>query len=204
MKYNVKQAVSGLQGNLDQANQNALVNRGLGNLFKGIAARTDVGIKQGQTAQVQAALQNYNNYFDTMLNDPKIDPLKKQIAEEKKAQLALLSGTVNVGNIGEFPSLYSSFMGKDTVSGMDLDLRKLDNALNIANIGAGARRYGADRYYDAKQVEADSFQKYLDEKRKEAANDPSTSPFFGSILKGIQGLSTGSSTLGQADYSDIR
>jgi hypothetical protein len=148
MKYNVKQAVSGLQGNLDQANQNALVNRGLGNLFKGIADRTNVGIKQGQTAQVQAALANYQTYYDAMLNDPKADPLKKQLAGDKLQQLKLLSGITNIGNIDQFPSLYSSFMGKDTVSGMDLDLRKLENALKIANIGANSRVAAAGIYGD--------------------------------------------------------
>ena len=199
MKYNVKQAVSGIQGNLDQANQNALVNSGLGNLFKGIAARTDVGIKQGQTAQVQAALKNYNNYFNDVLSDPKIDPLKKQMAQDKKAQLELLSSITNVGNIGEFPSLYSSFIGKDTLSGTDLDLRKLENALQIANIGADARRYGADSYRNAKQIEADSFAKYLAEKQQEEAQGG----FWSGLGKGIKGLSTGSNTMGQVNYSDI-
>lgn len=159
MKYNVKQAVSGLQGNLDQINQNALVNRGLGNLFKGIADRTNVGIKQGQTAQVQQALANYQTYYDAMLNDPKADPLKRQLAGDKIEQLRLLSGITNASNIDQFPSLYGSFMGKDTVSGMDLDLRKLENALNIANIGANSRVAAAGIYganaAAKNQIEAD-------------------------------------------------
>lgn len=199
MKYNVKQAVSGLQGNLDQANQNALVNRGLGNLFKGIADRTNVGIKQGQTAQVQQALANYQTYYDAMLQDPKADPLKRQLTGDKLQQLKLLSGITNIGNVDQFPSLYSSFMGKDTVSGMDLDLRKLENALNIANIGAGARRYSSDRYYDAKQLEVDAQNAFIEEERKKQSGG-----FWSGIGEKIKGLSTGSNTLGQADYSDVR
>jgi hypothetical protein len=199
MKYNVKQAVSGIQGNLDQANQNALVNRGLGNLFKGIAARTDVGIKQDQTAQIQQALANQQSYYDKMLNDPKADPLKRQMADDKIQQLKFLAGITNVGNVGEFPSLYSSFIGKDTLSGTDLDLRKLENALQIANIGADARIYGADSYRNAKQIEADSFANYVAKMEEEKAKGG----FWTGLGKGIKRLSTGSNTVGQADYSDI-
>lgn len=200
MKYNVKQAVSGIQGNLDQANQNALVNRGLGNLFKGIAAKTDVGIKQGQTAQVQAALANQQSYYDKMLNDPKVDPLKRQMADDKIQQLKLLAGITNVGNIGEFPSLYSSFMGKDTASGMDLDLFKLDNALKVADIGAGARRYSSDRYYDAKKLETDALTNYADQ----ASQEEQSGGFWSGLGKALKGISFGSFPTGLADYSGIR
>lgn len=146
MKYNVKQAVSGIQGNLDQANQNAIVNRGLGNLFKGIQSRADLKIKQGQTANVQQALMNQQAYYDLMLQDPKIDPLKKQLALDKKNQLALLGSTIDPTNVGQFPELYGKFVGNDTASGTELDLLKLENALKVANIGAKARVDAAGIY----------------------------------------------------------
>jgi hypothetical protein len=130
MKYNVKQAVSGIQGNLDQANQNALVNRGLGNLFKGIAGRAETQIKQGEFNQLDKALQNQISHYEKMLSGPDADPAKKQMIEEKINQFKFLNQTLNMGNMDKFPDLYGTFIG---------DERKLQNSLDIANIGANAR-----------------------------------------------------------------
>ena len=139
MKYNVKQAVSGIQGNLDQANQNALVNRGLGNLFKGIASRADLKVKSGQLGSLGEGLTEQLKYFTSIASDPSADPLKVQMANDKIQQIKLLASTMNVNNVDKFPDLYKNIVGDDNLSAIDLNMRKLENALKVANIGANAR-----------------------------------------------------------------
>jgi hypothetical protein len=43
MKYNVKQAVSGIQGEMDKASKNQVFNRALGGLASGIEGASDAG-----------------------------------------------------------------------------------------------------------------------------------------------------------------
>lgn len=102
MKYNVKQAVSGIQDQMDQGAKNKVLAQALGGLAGGFKIGADINQANKQFAKTSEALAGQEEYFKGLTNDP--DKFTKMMANEnllkiRMLQLGLTPGTV--GNVGQ-------------------------------------------------------------------------------------------------------
>ena len=123
MKYNVKNAVSGIQGELDKVSRNKMLGQALGGLASGFggAAKLEQGRKQ--EAALEAGLLGEQSMYDDMLKDPNASKLEKSLARMGKQRLGFLRAGLNPLNANEFMGSYKNVMGSgslfDTLAGIE-------------------------------------------------------------------------------------
>lgn len=169
MKFNTKNAVSGIQG---QMNDN-VNNRTIESVLKGIATG---GVQMGQMKVAQNQVGNVNKYlgeqlgsFDTVLNDPGASKTEKLFANMKKQQLGLMKAGLTLGNVND---VYTQLIKPD------MSMFNYQAGIDKANIMASA--YGAK---NAAKAEQDA---KLNDFLNRQASSQSQGAGFGGLFGGIK------------------
>lgn len=135
MKYNVKQAVSGIQDKMDQGAKNKVLAQALGGLASGIGAGVQMDINRNQVANIDKTLSGQMGYFEDLAKSG--DKFEKLIANENLLKLGMLKANLNPSNIGSFGQTY-----KDLFTGGSLfePLAGIERAKLIAQGYAGKQQ----------------------------------------------------------------
>tara|TARA_R110000822_G_scaffold75493_8_gene181626 strand:+ start:3280 stop:3864 length:585 start_codon:yes stop_codon:yes gene_type:complete len=132
MKYSTRDAVSGIQG---QMNDNAR-NRVIESVLRGIAAGGAQAIKGGQDQKQLGQMQDYlgsqSSSYDSVINDSGSSKAEKLFANMKKNQLGFMKSGLNVSNMKD---VYTQLMKVDNT------MFNYHAGIEKANIQASA--YGA-------------------------------------------------------------
>ena len=140
MKYNVKQAVSGIQGQMDKAAQNRALAQVLGGLAGGVNAGIQTDINRQQVGNINQTLSGQMGFFQDLAKSG--DKFEKLIANENLLKLGMLKANLNPSNVSSFGQTY-----KDLFTGGSLfePLASIERAKIMA---AGmAQREDARRQY---------------------------------------------------------
>ena len=146
MKFSTKNAVSGIQG---QMNDNVR-NRTMESVIKGLATGGYGVAKQNQAQsqveKLQKALMGQDSLYDEMANDPSSSKAEKLFANMKKQQLGLMASGLTPNNVND---IYTQLMKPD------MSLFNYQAGIDKANIQASA--------YGAKNAEKAAREAKLDE-----------------------------------------
>jgi hypothetical protein len=145
MKYNVKQAVSGIQGEMDKASKNQVFNRALGGLASGIegAATQDYNQDRYNTlAGPGGPLAQQKSLFEDMAKSD--DKNERLLGKENLARLSIFQAGLTPANMGTFGKDYADQMGSKS---MFEPLFELERAQTMAN--AYGKRYAQQDAEDA-------------------------------------------------------
>jgi hypothetical protein len=142
MKYNVKQAVSGIQGEMDKASKNQVFSRALGGLASGIEGvatqkynqdRYNTLTKPAGPNGPGGPLAQQKSLFEDMAKSD--DKFERLLGKENLAKLSVFQAGLTPANMGTFGKDYADQMGGKS---MFEPLFELERANRIAE-GYGAK-----------------------------------------------------------------
>lgn len=126
MKYNVKQAVSGIQNELDQAN----TSRALGLGLQGLMGMMQAKQSQNQLDSVLAGLVEQRKDFQKIMEDPASSKIEKTLAKGNLLKLDFFKSGLNINNVSNYTQGYKDIMGNKNLFS---DLAGIEKAKIYAN-----------------------------------------------------------------------
>lgn len=146
MKYNVKDAVSGIQGQMDSRARNQMLGTALKGLGGGIESARAMGFAKDQTTALNSALGQQSSFYDELINDPKASRIEKLMARESKLKLGLLRSGLNINTVGGFGKNYKDMFSGGSMFDPMIDLQKA-GIIASGYAGRKAEKDAEDEYY---------------------------------------------------------
>lgn len=125
MKYNVKQAVSGIQGEMDKASSNQMLSRALGGLaggIEGVATRKYNQDRYSDLMGPQGPLAQQKSLFEDMAKSD--DKFERLLGKENLAKLSVFQAGLSPSNMDTFGKDYADQMGSKSMFSPLIELKK--------------------------------------------------------------------------------
>ena len=111
-RYSAVDAVSGIQGKMDQAVRNQTFNRALGGLAGGIQSSAQNQVNQGQYDKMGGAVDDQMKYFQSLVDGG--GKTEQRIGNENLLRLKMLKLGMTPGTMDQFSGNYKNIMGADS------------------------------------------------------------------------------------------